>query len=82
MNLRGFANAFDYRSAVTGTARSVNLWLPPGYSKQQEYSTLYLLHGGGGDYLDWVQQGCANVILDNLHAAGRLAPMIVVMAGR
>lgn len=77
---RGTVADFAYRSAVTGSDRDATVWLPPGYTRQQRYPTLYLLHGGGGDHLDWAQQGRANVIMDNLHAAGRLTPMVVVMA--
>ena len=40
---------------------------------------LYLLHGGGGDEDAWVTMGRANIILDNLIAAGKAKPMIVVM---
>ena len=41
---------------------------------------LYLQHGGGEDETGWIRQGRANFILDNLIAAGRSKPMIVVMA--
>jgi enterochelin esterase family protein len=39
----------------------------------------YLLHGGGGDEDAWVTMGRANIILDNMIAAGKAKPMIVVM---
>ena len=40
---------------------------------------LYLLHGGGGDEDAWLTMGRANIIMDNLIAAGKAKPMIVVM---
>lgn len=40
---------------------------------------LYLLHGADGDETAWVQFGRANLILDNLIAEKKTAPMIVVM---
>ena len=40
---------------------------------------LYLLHGGGGDEDAWLTMGRANIIIDNLIAAGKSKPMIVVM---
>jgi enterochelin esterase family protein len=40
---------------------------------------LYLLHGGGGDEDAWLTMGRANIIIDNLIAAGKAKPMIVVM---
>ncbi len=40
---------------------------------------LYLQHGAGEDETGWVRQGRANLIMDNLIAAGQAVPMIVVM---
>ncbi|HEX4012181.1 MAG TPA: alpha/beta hydrolase-fold protein [Solirubrobacteraceae bacterium] len=69
-----------YHSAVTGTQRRMQVYTPPGYGRDhQEYPTLYLLHGGGGNDTDWVKQGAANFILDNLLAQRRIVPMVVVM---
>jgi enterochelin esterase family protein len=60
--------------------RRMYVYTPPGYeSDQARYPVLYLLHGGGGDEDAWVTMGRANVILDNLIAAGKAKPMIVVM---
>ena len=43
------------------------------------YPVLYLQHGAGEDERGWTAQGRANFILDNLIAAGKARPMIVVM---
>ena len=77
----GRLSVLTYHSAVTNSDRSATVWTPPGYSTRRRaaYPTFYLVHGGGGDYLDWVQQGDANAILDNLYAEHRLTPMVVVM---
>jgi enterochelin esterase-like enzyme len=77
----GRLSVMTYHSAVTNSDRSATVWTPPGYSanRRTAYPTFYLVHGGGGDYLDWIQQGDANAILDNLYAAHRLTPMVVVM---
>ena len=40
---------------------------------------LYLLHGGGGDEDAWSTLGRTCQILDNLIAAGKAEPMLVVM---
>jgi enterochelin esterase family protein len=71
-----------YDSKVTGAWRHALVYLPPGYDEQPKarYPVLYLQHGGGEDETGWVRQGRANFILDNLIAAGRCQPMIVVMA--
>ena len=56
------------------------VYTPPDYeANQNRYPVLYLLHGGGGDEDAWVTMGRANIILDNLIAAGKAKPMIVVM---
>jgi enterochelin esterase-like enzyme len=76
----GKVSVLTYHSDVTGSDRKATVWTPPGYPRRATaYPTMYVYHGGGGDYLDWVEQGRANVILDNLFAAGKLAPMVVVM---
>jgi enterochelin esterase family protein len=76
----GAVRILTYRSAVTSKDRNATVWTPPGHSRRHApYPTLYLVHGGGDDHLDWIVQGRANVILDNLLAAGRIAPMVVVM---
>jgi enterochelin esterase-like enzyme len=71
-----------YESKVTGSWRHALVYLPPGYDTQtkQRYPVLYLQHGGGEDETGWIRQGRANFILDNLIAAGKSKPMIVVMA--
>lgn len=70
-----------YKSAVTGQSRHVLVYTPPGYEADHEkrYPVLYLQHGGGEDETGWPRQGRANFILDNLIAAGKARPMIVVM---
>lgn len=70
-----------YRSKVTGQTRHVMVYTPPGYDAEpkKRYPVLYLQHGGGEDETGWVRQGRVNFILDNLIAAGKARPMIVVM---
>ncbi len=55
------------------------VYTPPGYEKGGRYPVLYLQHGRGENESGWTQQGRANLILDNLLAAGKVKPMIVVM---
>jgi enterochelin esterase family protein len=60
--------------------RRMYVYTPAGYeANNTRYPVLYLLHGGGGDEDAWVTMGRANIILDNLIAAGKAKPMIVVM---
>jgi enterochelin esterase-like enzyme len=75
----GRVEPFSYDSGVTGTRRSANVYLPPGYSPQRRYPVLYLLHGIGGTQDEWGGYVRAHTILDNLIAGGQAVPMIVVM---
>ncbi len=75
----GKVELFTYDSAVTGKRREANVYLPPGYSAEQKYPVLYLLHGISGNHYEWSGYIKAPVILDNLIADGKAVPMIVVM---
>jgi enterochelin esterase family protein len=69
-----------YDSAKLDTERMVYVYTPPGYETgKAKYPVLYLLHGNGQIEASWTWTGRANVILDNLLAAGKIKPMIVVM---
>ena len=68
-----------YDSKSVGTTRKMQVYTPPGYSKDKKYPVLYLLHGIGGDENEWKRFAKPNVLLDNLLADGKVVPMIVVM---
>jgi len=68
-----------YDSAVTGTRRKASVYLPAGFSPQRRYPVLYLLHGIAGNQDEWRGYVRAGAILDQLIAAGKAVPMIVVM---
>jgi enterochelin esterase family protein len=58
----------------------MHVYTPPGYEKSTEkYPVLYLLHGASDSDNSWTSVGRANFILDNLIAAGKAKPMIIVM---
>jgi enterochelin esterase-like enzyme len=78
---RGSVNIHPYRSTVQNAARTMYVYVPDEYytSAGKQYPVLYLYHGGGGYEGDWVRDGRAAVILDNLIAGGRAVPMIIVM---
>ena len=76
--LRGTLNVLRYESGVTGTTREATVYLPPEYDPAQRYPVLYLLHGIGGDRHEWTRGASAHAILDNLIAAGGIAPLIAV----
>lgn len=70
-----------YWSAVENKSRVCYVYVPAEYGRnpQKRYPVLYLQHGGGEDETGWVQQGKTDVIMDNLLAAGKAEPMLIVM---
>jgi len=75
----GTVTTVTYHSTTVGVDRQTLVYTPPGYSENNKYNGLYLLHGIGGDEREWYNNGKPNVILDNLHADQKLEPMIVVL---
>ena len=76
---RGKLEMVTYESKSVGTTRRMQVYTPPGYSKDRKYPVLYLLHGIGGDETEWHRFAAPDVLLDNLLADGKATPMIVVM---
>jgi enterochelin esterase family protein len=58
------------------------VYTPPDYEKNpsKRYPVLYLQHGAGEDETGWGNQGKTGLIMDNLIAAGKSKPFIIVMA--
>jgi len=77
----GEVRAKWYLSGTTGEWRRALVYTPPAYDVNPKirYPVLYLQHGSGEDETGWTRQGRAQFILDNLIAAGKARPMIVVM---
>ncbi len=70
-----------YFSRVTNSWRQFYIYTPPDYDSavNTSYPVLYILHGGGEDETGWATQGKTDLILDNLIAAGKAKPMLIVM---
>ena len=70
-----------FPSKSTNTSRRAFVYTPPGYEKDlnKRYPVLYLQHGWGENEYGWPNQGKANLIMDNLIAAGKAKPFIIVM---
>jgi enterochelin esterase-like enzyme len=69
-----------YESSTLAVQRRMHVYTPPGYDAGSErYPVFYLLHGGGDEDSGWSTVGRAGFILDNLIAAKKTRPMIVVM---
>ncbi len=70
-----------FASPSTGSHRRAFVYTPPGYDATggTRYPVLYLQHGWGEDETAWSNQGHANLIMDNLIAARKARPFIIVM---
>ena len=68
-----------YHSNVTNGMRDLYVYTPPGYDPKKKYPTLYLLGGSGELPSNWMYDGRANLILDNLIAEGKAVPMVMVL---
>jgi len=76
----GIVSEIEYWSTTLGIKRRAHVYTPPGYMNgAATYPVLYLVHGAGDSDDSWTSVGRAHYILDNLIAAGKAKPMIVVM---
>ncbi|HXC60676.1 MAG TPA: alpha/beta hydrolase-fold protein, partial [Steroidobacteraceae bacterium] len=76
----GVVSVFEYWSKSLGVKRRAHIYTPPGYMNDaKRYPVLYLVHGAGDSDDEWTATGHAQYILDNLIAAGKAKPMIIVM---
>lgn len=71
-----------FYSESAGTNLRCFVYTPPDYEQDaaKRYPVLYLQHGGGEDETGWGRQGFTGLIMDNLIAAGKARPFIIVMA--
>ncbi len=77
----GLVSENIYFSKITNSYRRCFVYTPAGYEKdaKNRYPVLYLQHGSFEDETGWSTQGKANLIFDNLIAAKKAVPMIIVM---
>jgi len=77
----GTVHIHKYASKSLSTTRGLYVYTPPGYEEnlQAKYPVLYLLHGMGDTESTWTIVGRANLIVDNLLAANKAKPLIIVM---
>ena len=68
-----------YESKVQGRQRSFRIYLPPQYYSEpnRKFPVLYMFYGM--DEAGWMAEGRMDIVLDNLIAANKAAPMVIVM---
>ena len=78
---RGDVREHWYYSNITGKWRRAFVYTPAEYetNTEKKYPILYLLHGSGENERGWSLQGRMSFIMDNLIAAKKATPMVVVM---
>lgn len=68
------------KSEILGMVRKYAVYLPPDYeTSERSYPVLYLLHGAGGDQMEWIQRGEVKWITDKAIVDGVAKPLIIVM---
>ncbi len=76
----GVIHHHHFYSDVLKAKREVFVYTPPGYDeKSKKLPVLFLLHGSGDDASAWTNVGRVHFIADNLIAAGKMKPMVIVM---
>ncbi len=76
----GAVASVTYYSTALKKFRRMHVYTPPGYeTSTAKYPIFYLLHGAGDCDEAWTSVGRAGFILDNLIAAKKAKPMVVVM---
>lgn len=77
----GEVHRLTYTSTPLRKPRNLYVYVPAQYNRQlnRTFPVLYLRHGGGDNENSWIRDGRADIILDNLIAQGKAAPMLVVM---
>ncbi|MGE5609975.1 MAG: esterase [Bacillota bacterium] len=77
----GTVRTHGYYSKSLDKRRGLYVYTPPEYDRKPDtrYPVLYLFHGSGDNEATWTVLGRANLILDNLIAAGKATPMVIVM---
>ncbi|MBT7098914.1 esterase, partial [Candidatus Poribacteria bacterium] len=76
---QGAVHLRRYASESLGVVRRMHVYTPPGYTPDTTYPVVYLLHGYGDTDSGWTTLGRAHIIADNLIAAGKIDPMVIVM---
>jgi enterochelin esterase family protein len=77
---RGAVAEVTYHSKSLDRFRRMHVYTPPGYqSGKGKFPVFYLLHGASDCDDSWTTVGRAGFILDNLIAAKKAKPMVVVM---
>ena len=78
---QGSVNEVFYWSTVTESMRHCYIYFPNEYytNTTKKFPVLYLMHGMGENEHGWAEQGHTGQIMDNLIAAKKAVPFIIVI---
>ena len=76
----GYLKDSEFFSEALGRPMPYGIYLPPTYESEPDrhYPVLYMLHGAGGHYSEWVAYGLPEKAED-LTWDGQIQPLIIVM---
>ncbi|MBQ5338401.1 MAG: carbohydrate binding domain-containing protein [Oscillospiraceae bacterium] len=74
----GTLEHITYFSKTANRDKGANVWLPPGYDKNEKYPVFYVNHGYGGDESAMVNGMGVREIATSLIKSGDAVPMIIV----
>ena len=73
-------DSLSFKSTILKKEEKFSIYLPSGYQTSlRSYPVVYLLHGGGGSYTDWIRKGDMQHTVDSGIQRGKIEAMIVVM---
>lgn len=76
--VKATVQSVTYSSSVLGVERYANVVLPPGYSEDETYPVVYMLHGYACDRSQWLSLSLATV-MGNMICSGEVPPFIAVL---
>lgn len=69
----------EINSTALNQTKEYNLYLPPNWCELSELPLLVMLHGYGGNFTDWVDDGHIDEAADELILAGEIEPLVILM---
>lgn len=78
----GGVEHITYFSKKANRNKGANVWLPPGYDKNQKYPVFYVNHGYGGDESSMINGMGVLEIATTLIKSGEAEPMIIVFTNQ
>jgi enterochelin esterase family protein len=75
----GVVHRHVFTSEAAAREDAFQVYTPPAYDSKKAYPVVFLFHGYGDDETAWAEAGHAAQIADNLIAAKRMVPAVIVM---